>query len=1518
MGNRPTDWHVLDLEEDPVPGDPERVKSLARRLHDFADDVGDALRQIKGMAGDDALLKWAGKSADAFTAEFEDVPKNLRKLKKSYDLAGDALAAYWPDLDKAQDDSRRALEKGREARRNLSSANTRLDTANGWVDRASKKAKEYEDSGKKKDVPPPDEKDVRAATRNATNAKDEQRDAQTAVDNAQNALDAAKKMAADAKKLREDAATKAKKKLEEASDAGIENRSWWEEGIDWVSDNWDTIVAVCKVVVAVLGIVAMIIGGPILGAIVLIAALVVLADTLNKYLNGQATLWDVAFAALDCIPGMKGLTTLGGLAKGLKGGLSMAKTGLKGMALGAKGLGKGARSMGRQMKKLFTCGDPIDMATGQMVMSATDVELPGQLPLVLERHHRTGVHNGRFFGRSWTSTLDQRLLLDASGIRFASSDGMILEYPVPGPDTPVLPVEGPQWPLSWDGTHGGDITVHTPETGRTLTFRPLADRPSSELPLAVVSDRNHNTVTISYHPDGTPDEVAHHGGYRVGMACENGRITELTLRSHPEQPTLLRYGYDECGNLDRICDSSGESQKLFYDARRRVSGWEDRNGTWYRYAYDDHDRCTATHGVDNILDYTFEYDDTALTTTAVNSLGHATRYRFNDAYQLLAETGPLGHVVLQEWSRRDDLLSHTDQLGHSTHMEWDEAGNLTAVLMPDGSRTSARFNELNLPIEETDQNGAVWRQDWDERGNCVSVTAPDGGTSLFTHDGTGAVTSVVDPLRTTRHLTNNAAGLPISETDPLGAETRYAYDSFGRITAVSDPLGATTHLNWTVEGHLAERTSPDGTTEAWTYDGEGNSLTYTDALGHVTRFTYSHFGVPASRTGPDGVSYGFTHDSELRLIQVANPKGLTWDYVFDAAGNLVSETDFDDRTLRYIHDATGRLIRRVNPLGQSLTFTYDSVGSPIGKAVDGRETTYTNDPAGRLLRAVGPDALLTYQYDRVGRITEQVVDGKVLTTTYDSVGRPTLRTTPAGVSTGFTYDAAGNRTLLRASGRAIASTYDPQGRETIRRIGPHGLTLAHQWDRGDRLVAQTLTGPGGSGPLERRSFEYRADGNLTSLEDGASGRRSFDLDLPGRVTGVRADDWSESYAYDAAGNQTSAQWPDRQPLAEGRGDRTYAGNRVTRAGSVHYEYDAAGRVVLRRRTRLSRKPDIWRFTWDAEDRLTAVITPDGTCWRYLYDPLGRRIAKQRLGADRETVLEETRFTWDGPHLVEQTTSAAGSTEEVTLTWERDGTRPLAQQERRSAAGAPQDVIDERFFAIVTDLVGTPTELVSEAGDIAWRADATLWGLTTWSASAETSTPLRFPGQYFDPESQLHYNYHRHYDPATAHYISPDPLGMEAGPNPCTYVLNPLAWIDYLGLLTCRQNARRLRRNLRREGRGPARGQAAAHLVPSGGTRGHWAPGANARALLERYRVNVNDAANGIPLGHPSPHNFTHRQDFLQRLDDHLQDLVASRSADGYGARAIRTELRRELRSIGRQVADELSTGAPGPGAYWTA
>ncbi|MEU8865903.1 hypothetical protein [Streptomyces umbrinus] len=77
---------MLDLEKDPTPGDPVRVKSLAKSLRDFSDDVQDALRLVKGMTDEDAVLSMVGKTTDVFRDEFSGVPKNLKKLKKSYDL----------------------------------------------------------------------------------------------------------------------------------------------------------------------------------------------------------------------------------------------------------------------------------------------------------------------------------------------------------------------------------------------------------------------------------------------------------------------------------------------------------------------------------------------------------------------------------------------------------------------------------------------------------------------------------------------------------------------------------------------------------------------------------------------------------------------------------------------------------------------------------------------------------------------------------------------------------------------------------------------------------------------------------------------------------------------------------------------------------------------------------------------------------------------------------------------------------------------------------------------------------------------------------------------------------------------------------------------------------------------------------------------------------------------------------------------------------------------------------------
>ncbi|TLS45933.1 hypothetical protein FE633_12315 [Streptomyces montanus] len=1391
-GYRPTDWHVLDLEKDPTPGDPDRVRSLAKSLHDFADDVQDALRLVKGMAEEEAVLTWVGKTAEVFQDEFSGVPKNLKKLKKSYDLAGDALAAYWPKLERAQALADKALAKGREAQADLSSAKSRLSTADSWVSRASKEADKYKDDKKAgKDVPKPDEDKVRAATRDAQNAESAQTSAQSDVNSAQSALDAAKKMAADARQMREDAAGEAKRKLDEASDAGIQNRKWYEEVGDWFEDNWDTIVAVCKVVVAVLGVIAMIIGGPILGAIVLIAALVVLADTLNKYAKGQASLWDVAFAALDCIPGMKGLTSLRGLAKGIKG----LKGGLKGMAAGVRGLNsarsaltKGAKGAFNRLKTAIKgCGDPVDAATGQMFLPQTDIALPGTLPLVFTRRAASNYRTGWWFGPSWSSTIDQRLEIDEEGIVFVTEDGMLLEYPHPeAPDTTVMPVAGPRWPVARLDDGGYRITDTI--SGHSRYFAPPGDGVAL---LKRISDRNHNTIDFDYDEDGTPLAIRHSAGYHIQVTVDGAQVTALSLVGAGEggsDVVIKRYGYTQ-GNLTSVVNSSGLPLRFTYDERLRVTSWTDTNDSRYSYTYDDLDRCVGQGGEAGHIKGSFTYDATdpawpgCRVTTFRTADGSAWQFVINDNSQVVAEIDPLGNTVGTVYDADHHVVSWTDALGHTTGYVNNELGQPIEVRRPDGAVTRYTYNDLHLPSEVALPDGSSWRQTYDERGNCTSVTDPSGGTTRSNYTDRGHLTAFTDALGHTTRVRCNAAGIAVEATDPLGAITRWDRDAFGHPIAVTDSLGRATHRTWTIEGLPLSRTAPDGSSETWTYDGEGNCLSHTDQLGQTSRFEYTHFDRMVARTAPDGTRYEFTYDAALRLTQVTNPQGLRWTYAYDAAGRVVSETDFDGRTLIYAHDEAGRLASRTNGAGETVRFERDELGQTIRKDAAGALTTFTYDVLGHLVRAVGPDSELSLQRDQFGQILTETVDGRTLTHRYDGLGRRVSRTTPSGATSTWTYDAAGRPTGLNASGRAIAFEYDTVGQERARHVGGT-VTIAHVFDELGRLTAQSVTTADGRS-VQNRAYAYRADNSVTGVADQYSGTRQYDLDSAGRVTAVRAEQWAERYAYDEAGNQTEAAWPVRHPGQETTGPREYTGTRIRRAGAVRYEHDAQGRVVLRQKTRLSRKPETWHYTWDAEDHLTAVVTPDGTRWRYRYDPLGRRIAKERLAADGESVAERTVFSWDGTTLCEQTTEAAELPRPVTLTWDHQGLRPVAQTERITAvADAPQAEIDSRFFAIVTDLVGTPSELVDESGEVAWRSRSTLWGTTAWPSDSTAYTPLRFPGQYFDPETGLNYNHYRQYDPETARYLSPDPLGLHPAPNPFTYVTNPLTWADPLGLAAC--------------------------------------------------------------------------------------------------------------------------------------
>jgi RHS repeat-associated protein len=105
---------------------------------------------------------------------------------------------------------------------------------------------------------------------------------------------------------------------------------------------------------------------------------------------------------------------------------------------------------------------------------------------------------------------------------------------------------------------------------------------------------------------------------------------------------------------------------------------------------------------------------------------------------------------------------------------------------------------------------------------------------------------------------------------------------------------------------------------------------------------------------------------------------------------------------------------------------------------------------------------------------------------------------------------------------------------------------------------------------------------------------------------------------------------------------------------------------------------------------------------------------------------------------------------------------------------------EAVYYFHNDHLGTPQVLTDESQTVVWKATYAPFGQANITVGTVENN-FRFPGQYYDQETGLHYNYFRYYDPTTGRYVTPDPIGLEGGINLFTYVANnPVNWIDPFG------------------------------------------------------------------------------------------------------------------------------------------
>ncbi|HEV7627213.1 MAG TPA: DUF6531 domain-containing protein, partial [Streptomyces sp.] len=557
----------------------------------------------------------------------------------------------------------------------------------------------------------------------------------------------------------------------------------------------------------------------------------------------------------------------GGLKGALRGGI---KRGVK------EGAEQGARKTVRErlsdLRRQFNCkvlkNEPVDMATGRMVLPQTDISLPGSFPLAFTRTFESAYRLGRWFGPAWASTLDERLEIDAEGVIYVAADGSARAYPHPAPGVPVTPPEGLPWPL--DRQVDGSYTLTDPMSGLTRTFAAPDDAPPGGdgiARIAALADETGGWASFEWDAEaGTPLSVSHSGGYELTFTCRDDRVTALHLAGAGPEGTgqlLKSYSYDEAGHLVAVADSTGAALRYGVDADGRIISWTDSNDRSFSYTYDEQDRCVFHTGEAGHLWATFEYDLPSETpghhiTRVTDSLGHRLHYQVDSRLRIVAETDPNGHTTRTTYDAEHRPLSITDPLEGTVRYTYDDDGRPLQVVLPDGGEVTIGYDEQGRPVRKTAADGTEWQHARDERGLVTATTDPVGTTTRYGYDTRGHLASITDPLGETSHIRCNAAGLPQSITDPLGGTTIYARDAFGRPVTVTDPTGAITRLSWSPEGRLVRRQDPGDGAQSWTYDGEGNCLTHTDAVGGVTRNEYTHFDLRTAQTGPDGVRHTFT------------------------------------------------------------------------------------------------------------------------------------------------------------------------------------------------------------------------------------------------------------------------------------------------------------------------------------------------------------------------------------------------------------------------------------------------------------------------------------------------------------------------------------------------------------------------------------------------------------------------------------------------------------------------------------
>lgn len=478
----------------------------------------------------------------------------------------------------------------------------------------------------------------------------------------------------------------------------------------------------------------------------------------------------------------------------------------------------------------------------------------------------------------------------------------------------------------------------------------------------------------------------------------------------------------------------------------------------------------------------------------------------------------------------------------------------------------------------------------------------------------------------------------------------------------------------------------------------------------------------------------------------------TWSFERDDAGRVVA-TDGPAGRSTLVRDPRGRVIARTDATGRCVRIAYDPAGRPIAfDTPNGRESR-TFDHRGQLVAAsAGGESLRWTHGERWGDVTLEDA-GSGVTLRYGGTAARQTVDTPWGRTT-WLRDAQHRVESLETPAGTFRLERDERGRP-VALHAPNGVVTRLHGDATSRGVE--AIGPAGD-PLLAIEREFDGRGRVARFtRDGVTTEATYDE--ADRLASFGKSAWS----YDEHGDRVTERGARGEQLAATYDARGRIATRGTDRGTERFVHDAAGRLLRR-----EGPAGATRYGWDVFGRLVSVASSRGESVAYTYDPFDRLAT--RVVTDPAGVATTTRFVWEGSRLLAEL-GPSGAVRQWVHGPGLD--EPLAYRDVVAGeAGA--------WTFLHGDELGHVLAYSDEAGRRVDRTTFSPWGEVEQAPAA--GRPVLFSGRLVDPITGLVHLRARWYDPTLGRFVSPDPAGLDGGPNAFTYVRNdPLRRIDPLGL-----------------------------------------------------------------------------------------------------------------------------------------